>query len=121
MDAVIYGSKRDFQELTAQIRHAPWAARFRYTHVDDYDGMRKELAQKPCALVIVAADGAAGMEACIGARKILPKVPLFWFSDDGNFAPQSYRLNCTYFCTKPVSQSRFEKAISRLYETGGSL
>ena len=119
MDVIVYGSEQDYQELMAKIRQDPWAAHLRYSHTKDYDDMRKQLAQKPCCLVIVAVDGAAGMEACIGTRRILPKVPLFWFSNDGNFAPQSYRLDCTYFCTKPVSPARLEKAFSRLRETGG--
>lgn len=87
---------------------------------DDYDRFRRELAHQRWNLVVVAAPGAQGMEICIGARKIRPRIPLFWFSDDPLFAAQSYRLDCTYFGVMPVSGRMMENALSRIPVYTGS-
>lgn len=120
METVIFGTEKDCRELMAAIRAIPEGQRpaLQCTCVDDYDDLRRELADRRYDLLIVAADGARGMEACIGARKIRSRIPLFWFSDDRAFGPQSYRMECTYFAVKPVPVHRLCSAFERLGETG---
>ncbi len=115
MKAVLFGTKQEYAELMEAFRALPaWSnSEMDCCHLEDYDDFRHQLADERHDLIIVTANGATGMEACIGARKIRPDTPLFWFSDDRAFGPQSYRLECTYFATKPVSQTRLMNAFAR--------
>lgn len=118
METVIFGTEQDCRELLDAIRAIPENRRpnLKCTCLNDYDDLRRELAEKRYKLLIVTADGARGMEACLGARKIRPRIPLFWFSNDRAFGPQSYRMDCTYFAAKPVPEHRLCSAFERLGE-----
>lgn len=63
--------------------------------------------------VVVLMNGAYGMEGAIAARRICPSVPLIWFTDDAGFGSQSYRLDVSYFGTKPLSEEKIETAFFR--------
>lgn len=82
--------------------------------VTDTEQMLNELTTGCVSLVIVAVEGALGMEIAISVRNASDDIPLFWFSDDINFGPQAYRLNCNYFSNKPVSKIRILTATQRL-------
>lgn len=115
MRAVLFGTEQEYAELMETIRALPAFREkgINCLHLNDYDDLRYELVKEPYDLIIVTADGATGMEACIGARKICPDTSLFWFSNDRAFGPQSFRLDCTYFATKPVSKERLMSAFAR--------
>lgn len=89
-----------------------------YFQVDDLEEFEKALVDWNPTLLIVLADGAEGMECVYRARERRPLLPVFWFSDDGEFAVQSYRLNCAYFSTKPVTRDKIEHAIHRCDHIG---
>lgn len=63
--------------------------------------------------VLILMDGADGMEGAIAARRQQPALPLAWFSDDRNFAPQAYRLNAAYFAPKPLTAEKLRVALAR--------
>jgi len=116
MNAIIFGSEQDYEELSAvlsSLENEPLPALI-IRHIDDYDALRHELSEKEFELIIILADGAEGMEACIGVKKMRPQIPVFWFSDDPYFVAQSYRLDCTFFSTKPVLPKRLLKAFEAL-------
>ena len=46
-------------------------------------------------MIIVAVDGAIGMEGVIASKNIRPDTAVIWFSDDKAFGAQSYRLGCS--------------------------
>lgn len=68
--------------------------------------------QKPCDLVVVAADGAGGMNACSFARGQNKKVPLVWVSDDSDFEQQARRIPVNLFLVKPVDEKRLKEWLS---------
>ena len=63
--------------------------------------------------IFILKDGADGMEGAIAARRQQPKLPLAWFSDDRNFAPQAYRLQADYFAPKPLTVEKLRLALLR--------
>ena len=66
-------------------------------------------------LVIVLADGAKGFECVFRTKACRPSLSVFWFSDDREFGMQSYRMDCAYFSTKPVTSEKIAHAIHRHY------
>ena len=115
MKLVLYGAEADQQELLRQLSRLPGCCyrRMQTTAYSDYDSFIAALAQSPPSCVVVAMDGAAGMEAVIAARDVLRSVPVIWFSNDSGFGVQSYRLGCAYFHQKPVSQEVLSTAIAK--------
>ena len=71
------------------------------------------LAAEPVDLVLVTADGAGGMEAVGAAHKLRLESPRVWFSNDLDFAVQSYRLDCAYFAFKSITAEKLQKALAR--------
>lgn len=86
--------------------------------VDDLEVFEKQLVDFDPSLLIVVADGAEGMECVYRSRERRPCVPVFWFSDDPEFGLQSYRFNCAYFSTKPVTTEKLNHAIQRCDHIG---
>ena len=84
----------------------------------DGESLHTELVDWAPELVVVLTNGAAGMEGVYRVREYHPRVPVFWFSDDGDFAMQSYRLNCSYFGLKPVTEGKLRQALYRCAHVG---
>ena len=80
-------------------------------HVQTYDDLREQLIQWNPSLVIVLANGAAGMEGAFLTRERRPGAVVFWFSNDKDFGLQAYRLECDYFSTKPMTVGKLERAL----------
>lgn len=89
-----------------------------YRHVEDLEEFEKMLATWIPSLVIVLANGAAGMESVYRSRQRRPSLPVFWFSDDREFGMQSHRLECAYFSTKPVTPEKITYALKRCARVG---
>ena len=89
-----------------------------YRHVSDMEEFERILTTWMPTLVIVLADGAAGMESVYRSRTRQPNLPVFWFSDDREFSMQSYRLDCAYFSTKPVTPEKMVCALRRCDHVG---
>ena len=89
-----------------------------HLHVDELEGLEEKLVEWDPSLVIVVANGAKGLECVFRARSCRPSLPVFWFSDDREFGMQSYRLDCAYFSTKPVTKEKLSYAIHRCDHIG---
>ncbi len=105
---------KDLLESQCQRQHRRPVLRF----FENYDSFIQNLPQGRCDLVIVARDGADGMEGARAAKDLLPKVPLVWFSDDNGFGPQSYRMGCAYFAARPITDDLVARAIARCDRRG---
>ena len=115
MKIILYGTASDTTELGERIAALPG---FCYRDVrvvafSDYDGLVAGLDASPPDLVIIAMDGADGMEGVIAVRSAVGNIPVVWFSNDKGFGVQSYRLGCAYFHEKPVSHEVLTSAISK--------
>lgn len=118
---VIYGSSAETAHAASLLRGSD-----RLSHCDirctgSWTGLQQELTLAPPALLVVLANGAAGMEGVYLARRILPELPVFWFSDDSQFGMQSHRLDCSYFSTKPLTDEKLRKALDHCVKMGVSL
>lgn len=87
-------------------------------HVDDLEAFEKSLVDWEPTLLVVLANGAEGMECVYRSKERRPCLPVFWFSDDRDFGIQSYRLDCAYFSTKPVTAEKMHHAIRRCNHMG---
>lgn len=89
-----------------------------YMHVNDMEEFDSLLVSWQPTVVIVLANGAAGMESVYRSRQRLPDMTVFWFSDDQDFGMQSYRMDCAYFATKPATKEKIFNAIQRCKHIG---
>lgn len=64
-------------------------------------------------MVFIVMKNAAGMEGVIAVKKINHQMPVAWFSNDRDFAPQAYRLNTEYFSTFPICAEKVAVALKR--------
>ena len=85
-----------------------------YIQTNNPDELLSKLAVTAFELIIIASDGAFGMERVIATRKLCPDTKLFWFSNDKDFGAQAYRLNCNYFSVKPITDQKIAKAMKVL-------
>lgn len=114
MRAVLFGTQQQYQEWTEATHILPeYIDCTKWIPVPDYDLLQRCLIEQEYDIIIITADGANGMEACIAARKMCPNTPLIWLSNDRDFAAQSYRLGCTYFAARPVAQYKLLHALER--------
>lgn len=118
MKILLYGNETEYMEAAALLPTLPLLAgrECRFVHVMDRESFQEQLVLWKPDLAIVLEEGAAGMEGVYTAKDTSPAVPVFWFSDDPDFGIQSYRLNCTYFSTKPVTRTKYERALARCPE-----
>lgn len=87
-------------------------------NVSSHDDFRRVLLEwRPC-LIIVLANGAAGMEGVFSAKNDHPESTVFWFSDDHAFGMMSHRLDCEYFAVKPVTLEKYRRAFQRCAHVG---
>ena len=97
MRLILYGTKTDRDEFMCSVTALP-DLRYR---------------ESPPDCIVIAMDGADGMEGVIAAKSVCKNVPVLWFSNDNGFGAQSYRLGCAYFHKKPVSTQILSAAIAR--------
>ena len=77
----------------------------RHIRIEDHSDRDSFLAGpggSPPDGIVIAMDGADGMEGVIAAKTLCRDIPVLWFSNDGDFGAQSYRLGCAYFHEKPL-------------------
>ena len=79
----------------------------------DRDSFLMGLGGSPPDGIVIAMDGADGMEGVIAAKTLCRDIPVLWFSDDGDFGAQSYRLGCAYFHKKPISPQILSAALAK--------
>ncbi|MDD7220460.1 MAG: hypothetical protein PUI16_10875 [Clostridia bacterium] len=81
-----------------------------YTHMEQ---LIPALIETIPDAVFILMENAAGMEGVIAVKKIAPELPVAWFSNDRDFAPQAYRLHTEYFASLPVNREKITDALSR--------
>ena len=115
MRLIIYGTKSDRDELMHSLSALPECCyrRIQAAGCFDYDSFISGIKESPPDCIVVAMNGAEGMEGVIAAKSICENVPVLWFSDDNGFGVQSFRLGCAYFHKKPVSPQVLSAAIAR--------
>lgn len=115
MRLALYGTEADREELMRSLTALPdyCYRKMQVTDYPDYDSFIAGLSGSPPDGIVIAMDGADGMEGVIAARSVCKNVPVLWFSDDNGFGVQSYRLGCAYFHKKPVSPQILSAAIAR--------
>lgn len=115
MRLFIYGTETDRNEFADSLAGLPeWGYRkIQLIGYSNYDSFIAGLAEGPPDGIVIAMDGADGMEGVIAAKSVCENVPVLWFSDDNGFGVQSYRLGCTYFHKKPVSPQILSAAIAK--------
>ena len=115
MRLILYGSKADKSELVRAVSGIPELC-YRNIRIEDYsnrDNFLRGLGGSPPDGIVVAMNGADGMEGVIAAKTAFRDIPVVWFSDDGGFGAQSYRLGCAYFHKKPISPEILSAAITK--------
>ncbi len=119
LKALLFGGAQEC-EMTAQLLEQISSdhGTFEYHHTEDLEEFEEALATWMPTLVIVLANGAAGLESTYRSRQRRPNLPVFWFSDDREFGMQSYRLECAYFSTKPATQDKIHSALKRCTHIG---
>lgn len=118
--ALIFGEQHECRTVGEMIKAATLFGPHLHEalHVDDLEGLEEKLVDWEPSLVIVLADGAKGLECVFRTKECRPSLSVFWFSDDREFGMQSYRLNCAYFSTKPVTEEKLHHAIRRCDHIG---
>ncbi len=115
---LLFGTPQEC-ESTGQILQSTLVGHcLEYRHVNDMEEFEAALVEWEPSLTVVVADGAAGLESVFRSRNRRPCVPVFWFSDDREFGMQSYRLECAYFSTKPITHDKLSHAIARCEHIG---
>lgn len=112
---MLYGTNTDRFELARAISVIPELCyrKIRIENYPDYDSFISGLGESPPDGIIIAVNGADGMEGVIVAKRLCRAVPILWFSDDGGFGAQSYRLGCDYFHKKPISLEILSAALAK--------
>lgn len=117
---LLFGSRQECETIGKMLNLAEGfpADGHEYRHIDDMEEFEKILVNWMPSLVIVLADGAVGMESVYRSRQRRPGLPVFWFSNDREFGMQSFRLECAYFSTKPVTPEKIANALRRCQHVG---
>lgn len=112
---LIYGNADECKTVEDRICGLPFSLgrSHEFRHASAWDDMEREVVEWMPDLVMVIADGAAGMEGVYLAKARKPDVPVCWFSDDYDFGMQSHRLDCVYFSTKPITDEKLGRAFAR--------
>lgn len=115
---IIYGTGAEIAHATRLLHGADRLCDCNVRCAESWHCLQEALTTEPPALLVVLANGAAGMEGVYLARQILPELPVFWFSDDSQFGMQSHRLDCSYFSTKPLTDVKLRKALEHCAKLG---
>lgn len=78
-----------------------------------YDDFLAEIPEHRWDTILIAQDGACGMESARAAVILQPQVPLVWLSDDKGFGPESYRIGCRYFSAAPITGGLLQAAFRK--------
>lgn len=115
MNLVLYGTEADKSEFSKSLDTLPdyCYRKIRLAVYRNYDSFIARLSESPPDCIVIAMNGADGMEGVIAAKNVCENIPVLWFSDDSGFGVQSYRLGCTYFHKKPVSPQILSAAIAK--------
>ncbi len=85
-----------------------------YSFYTNYDDLISGLPNDKCEAVMIARNGAEGMESARAVKILCPSIPIFWFSDDSGFGAESFRIGCAYFTSAPITKEAINTALERL-------
>lgn len=116
MNIFLYGRRDEWETLqeTIETRTLLSYRQKQFRCYDNYDDFIIGMQEESPTLIIVTIDGAEGMEAVIASRENVPQAKVIWFSDDKAFGPQSYRLDCSYFGVKPITDEMLNRAFAQI-------
>ena len=105
MRLILYGTETDRDEFVCLLTALPERcySKMQVIHYPDYDSFITGFGESPPDRIVIAMDGADGMEGVIAVKSVCKEIPVPWFLNDSGFGVQSYRLDCAYFHKKPVS------------------
>ena len=81
----------------------------------DWEGLAGRVLLKEPDVVVVAQDGVEGLDTVTSAGALCGRI--VWFSDL-DFGVQAYRLCVPYFCKKPVTYGKVERALAGFLRGG---
>lgn len=113
MNVMVYASLEEYNSFVSMLSEVPELQyrTVKTAHVDNYDGLIKDLGENKYDIVFITVDGAEGMEGVMASRSLEPETPVVWISDDKGFGAQSHRLGCTFFSPKPLDGKILSTAI----------
>lgn len=119
MKILIYGLEHECNEAI-ELFHTlyPTTDVNEYLTVHAWEDIQRQLPLQKPNLVIILADGVAGMEGVYAAREYDEDLAIFWFSNDHEFGMQSHRLECAYFAMKPLTYEKLHRAFRRCTTVG---
>lgn len=115
---ILYGPHEECEIAAELIRRLVMFADSIFEFANKREDLQKKLKAADVKLVIVLSNGADGMEGVYAVRDCDTQQPIFWFSDDINFAMQSHRLECSYFAIKPLTEDKLFRAMQHCRWTG---
>ena len=111
LNTTVYGT---YEEYLQFLQYAEKHKKLICRQTNDYDTFLSYLSEEKPHVIFVLCDGAYGMEGVIAARNLYPQIPVVWISNDKGFGIQSYRLGCTFFSDKPLTEKKIAIALSRV-------
>ena len=72
--------------------------------------------ERKCDLVVVAVDGAQGMELACACREMFGDTLVVWITDDPYFAGVAIRMHIFDFIVRPFAEARFRESVRKLKE-----
>lgn len=101
----------------SRLRAATSPQKMEITACNSAHALLPAMELKPFALLIVALNGAAGLEAVRQIRAKVPNVPLLWISDE-DFSLFGYQYRVTYFLHRPVSDAELRESVADCLRLG---
>lgn len=112
MDAVVFTkSGQEYEMLSGILADESPGITVRQGSMDGH----YHLEQK-CDLVVVAVDGAQGMELVCACREMFGGTLVVWITDDPYFAGVAIRAHIFDFIVRPFAGARFRESVRKLKE-----
>ncbi len=80
-----------------------------------YDEFIHQYMSTSADVLIVTADGGAGLEALNAGFNLAPAIPRVWFASDNSLGPQAVRMEVAFFAPKPFSKEVIEQALQHCH------
>lgn len=117
MDGVVFTkSKEEYEYLSRLINEVVYGISLHHETDDEHFRIMENAA---CDIVVVAIDGALGMEIVQEHRYRFPDAQVIWITDDKYFAGVAIRQHIFDFIVRPVPEIRFRETLIRLMKERG--
>ena len=106
MRAVFYTeSREEYQMLSGKLLEEIQDAQLHYMEQDGYFHFWDS------GMIVVALDGARGMETVLECSSRYPQAMIVWVTDDEYFARMAIRRHIFDFIPRPLSEERFSETV----------